>query len=209
MCAYLAMVNINCSPQLYTPWCLGVSAWTTFILSDLFSWWLLVPLTLFCGIPWDMWKQKSYTNVYKYSMVTLLMCRFWHNSVPVGERQRLIFNRRQSPKPYNNGCSYFHYCYLMTHTIVGKDWNWVITANVLQRTRWMFRLSACPYSRYIYCWGLEATLLAVIHRAGIFPFCSNQEQNIKIGICCTQGNYSILLICLCTVITYVVTYISL
>lgn len=88
-----------------------------------------------CRIPWDMWKQKSYTSVDKCNMVTPLMCRFWHNIMPVRGRQRLILNRWQSPKPYNNGCSYFHYCHRMTHTTVGKPLNWVITANILQRTR--------------------------------------------------------------------------
>lgn len=107
-----------------------------FVLSDLFYWWLHPLLTVLCGNLWDMRKQKSYTNVYKCTMVALLiLCRFWHNSMPVGGSQRLIFNRWQSPKPYNIGCSYFHYCHLMTHTIVGKDLNWVITGNILQRTR--------------------------------------------------------------------------
>lgn len=195
MCVYLAVVNIDSSPQLCTPWYLGVSAWTTFILSDLFSWWLQALLTLFCGIPWDMWKQKSYTNVYKYSMVTLLMCWFWHNSMPFGGRQRLIFNRWQSPKPYNNGCSYFHYCHLMTHTIVGKDLNWVITANTLQRTR-----CTSDYQNGDGCSGRVPLLsifqvylllrtrshIACCHTQGWhFPFCSNQEQNMEIGIYCT------------------------
>lgn len=126
---------LSCSPCLSTPWYFGVSAWTTFVPSDLFYWWLLALLAVLFGILWDMCKQKSHINVHKCGMVTLLMCRFWHNSVPVGGSQRLIFNRWQSPTPYNNGCSYFHYCHLMTHMIVGKDLDWVITGIILQRTR--------------------------------------------------------------------------
>lgn len=173
------MRNLNCSHCLSTLWYLGVSAWATFVLPDLFYWWLLVLLTLFCGILWDVSKQKSCTNVYKCRMVTLLMCWFCHNSMPVGESQRLIFNRWQNPKSYNNGCSYFHYCHLMTHAIVGKDLNWIITGNILRRTRCtqtpkmvtdvQAECHCCPYSRYIYCWGLEAILFAVIHKANIFP----------------------------------------
>lgn len=39
----------------------------------------------------------------------------------------------------------------------------------------------CPYSRYIYCWGLGATLFAVIYKASIFPSVVTKKKPYKLA----------------------------
>lgn len=74
----------------------------------------------------------------------------------------------------------------------------------------MFRLSATSvHIQSVLLLSTGSHIACCYTQGWHFPFSSSLEWNIKIVFCCIQRIYSMLLVCLCTFITYIVTSISL